>query len=230
MRSHALVVLAAATAACSSSNARKDVGPGSPATASPAEAKPAQGEGWISLFNGKDLTGWKVNENPDTFKVQDGMIVAAGPRSHLFYVGPDGNARFTNFEWKADVLTKPGANSGMYFHTTFQPEGWPEKGYEVQVNNTHKDWRKTGGLYAIVDVREPPAKDDQWFTQHVIVQGKRIIVKVDGQVTVDYTEPDNVERDKGFKGRLLSSGTVALQGHDPDSVVYYKNIELKPLP
>jgi hypothetical protein len=184
--------------------------------------------GWISLFDGKTLNGWKASENKDTFSVRNGMVVAAGPRSHLFYVGPVQNADFKNFELKADVMTEPGSNAGIYFHTEYQETGWPSKGYEVQVNNTHTDWRKTGSLYAVKDVNESPAKDNKWFTEHIIVRDKRIIIKVNGKTTVDWTEPG------GFKlenqpGRKISSGTFALQGHDPKSVVYFKNIMVRPL-
>jgi len=185
--------------------------------------------GWISLFDGKTLNGWKANENKDAFVVRDGMIVAQGGRSHLFYVGPVQNANFKNFEFKADVMTTPGSNSGIYFHTQYQETGWPAKGYEVQINNSHSDWRRTGGLYAVKDLRQSPAKDNEWFTEHIIVKGKRIIVKVNGKTVVDYTEPENVSYE-GMPGRKLSSGTFALQGHDPKSVVYFKNIMVKPLP
>ncbi len=121
-----------------------------------------QEDGWIELFDGT-LNGWRVNEeNKDTFSVRDGMIVVDGPRSHLFYDGPVNNANFKNFELKVEVMTKPHANSGIYFHTEYEEKGWPPKGVEVQVNNTHSDWRKTGGLYAIQDVREsqnsPPSQ------------------------------------------------------------------------
>jgi Domain of Unknown Function (DUF1080) len=189
----------------------------------------AQTDGWVSLFDGKTLDGWKASENPSTFTVADGAIVVAGERSHLYYVGPVNNHVFTNFEWKADVMTTPGSNSGMYFHTEFQEGGWPSKGYEVQVNNSHTDWRRTGGLYAIMDVKEPPAKDGAWFTQHITVTGKRVVIKVNGKVTADYTEPDNVERPADMAGRKLGSGTFALQGHDPKSRVLYKNIMVKVL-
>lgn len=185
---------------------------------------------WISLFDGKTLNGWKASENPGTFKVENGTIVVAGPRAHLFYVGPVNNHNFKNFEFKAQVMTTPGSNSGIYFHTEYQEDGWPSKGYEVQVNNTHTDWRKTGSLYAIQDVKKAPAKDNEWFTEHIIVQGKRIIVKVNDKIVVDYTEPDNVERTGSEAQRLISSGTFALQGHDPESRVYYKDIMVKPLP
>ncbi|MBK5299273.1 MAG: DUF1080 domain-containing protein [Vicinamibacteria bacterium] len=193
-------------------------------------APAAQTDGWVSLFDGKTLDGWKASENPSTFSVADGAIVVAGPRSHLYYVGAVNNHVFTNFEWKADVMTTPGSNSGMYFHTEFQEGGWPSKGYEVQVNNSHTDWRRTGGLYAIVDVKEPPAKDDTWFTQHITVIGKHVVIKVDGNVTSEYTEPANVERPADMAGRKLGSGTFALQGHDPKSKVFFKNIMVKALP
>jgi type 1 glutamine amidotransferase len=187
-------------------------------------------EGWVSLFDGKTLKGWKASEeNKDTFSVRDGMIVIDGPRSHLFYVGPVENADFMNFELKADVMTKPGSNSGIYFHTEYQKSGWPDKGYEVQVNNSHSDWRRTGSLYGIKDVRGSSAKDNEWFTEHIIVQDKQIIIKVNGQITVDYTEPENIHYPR-FPGRKIARGTFALQGHDPKSVIYYKNIMVKPLP
>ena len=181
----------------------------------------APSDGWIKLFDGKTLDGWKVGENSSTFSVEDGAIVVFGNRAHLFYDGPLKNHNFKNFEFKAKVMTFPGANSGMYIHTTYQETGWPEKGYEIQVNNSHTDWRRTGSVYAIQDVKEAPAKDNEWFTQHIIVQGKKIIVKVNDRVINEYTE--------GEEGRL-SSGTVALQGHDPKSKVLYKDIMVKPLP
>jgi hypothetical protein len=188
------------------------------------------GDGWIPLFDGVSLEGWRASENPGTFRVENGMIVVDGPRSHLFYTGPVANHNFRNFEFRADVMTRPGANSGMYFHTEYQDTGWPDKGYEAQINNTHSDPRKTGSLYAVDDVMEAPARDNEWFTQHIIVEGRRIRILVDGRQLVDYVEPENVERPASMAGRRLSSGTVALQGHDPESVIYFRNIMVRLLP
>jgi hypothetical protein len=185
---------------------------------------------WISLFDGKSLNGWKVGANAETFKVDDGMIVVNGETAHLFYDGDLQDHNFKNFEFKADVMTTPGSNSGIYFHTAYQESGWPAKGYEVQVNNSHTDWRRTGGLYAIDDVKEVFVKDNEWFTEYIKVEGKRVIIKLNDKTVVDYTEPENVERPKSMEGRVLSSGTFALQGHDPKSKVYFKNIMIKPLP
>jgi hypothetical protein len=197
-----------------------------------ADEKPdADSEGWIELFNGKDLSGWKASENKGTFKVQDGKLVVKGDRSHLFYVGPVEKANFKNFEWKCEILTKPKANSGMYFHTEYQEEGWPSKGYEVQVNNTHPDPRKTGSLYAVKDVmNKAPAKDDQWFTQTVIVNGKKVTIKVNDKVVTEYTEPEDTKRPGVDATRIIDSGTFAIQGHDPESEIHYRRIMVKPLP
>lgn len=189
-------------------------------------ARAGAAEGWISLFNGEDLSGWKIAENPDSFRVENGMLIVDGPRAHAFYVGPDGKAEYKNFYLKAVVQTKPKANSGIYFHTRFQPEGWPNRGYEAQVNNSHGDPKKTGGLYNVQDNFDPPANDNEWFTYEIIVLDPHIILKINGKTISDYSEPDDLDRPE----RQLSSGTIAIQAHDPNSVVWYKSIELKPLP
>ena len=184
---------------------------------------------WHSLFDGKSLNGWKVGDNAQTFSVQDGSIVAHGNTAHLFYVGDVMNHNFKNFELTAQVKTMPGSNSGIYFHTQYQAGGWPSKGYEVQVNNSHTDWRRTGSLYAVVDVKEQLVKDSVWFTEKIRVEGKHVQIWVNDKQTVDYTEPDNVQRPDDMKGRVISNGTFALQGHDPNSIVYFKDIKVKPL-
>jgi hypothetical protein len=192
--------------------------------------KQAASDRWISLFDGKSFNGWKVGENAATFRVDSGMIIVNGNVAHLFYEGDVQNHNFKNFEFKADVMTRPGSNSGIYFHTQFQQASWPSKGYEVQVNNSHTDWRRTGSLYGISDVKEVYVKDNEWYTEYIRVQGKRVIIKINDKVVVDYTEPENVLQQRGRdSGRVLSSGTFALQGHDPNSKVYFKNILVKPL-
>ncbi|MCS3795547.1 DUF1080 domain-containing protein [Niastella sp. OAS944] len=187
-------------------------------------------KGFVSLFDGKTLNDWKVGDNAASFTVDSGMIIAHGDVAHLFYDGKVGDHNFTNFHFKAEVKTTPGSNSGIYFHTAFQQGGWPSKGYEVQVNNSHTDWRRTGSLYAVQDVKEVFVKDNEWYTEEIIVQGKKVTTKINGKTVVEYTEPDNVKRSDDMKGRVLSSGTFALQGHDPNSKVYYRNIQVKILP
>ncbi len=199
-------------------------------------------EGWIPLFNKKDLEGWKSNqtteekadEKKNAFSVENGELKISNGRAHLFYVGANGNAKFKNFEFKAKVKTTHGSNSGIYIHTAFEEKGWPTKGYECQVNATHTDRKKTGGLYAVQDVMDnAPNKDDEWFDYHIKVEGKHITIKIDDKVTVDWTEPadwDPAKVLKNMPGRKLSEGTIALQGHDPKSTTYYKEIFIRPLP
>ena len=182
---------------------------------------------WVSLFDGKTLDGWKVGNNAASFKVEDGAIVVNGPVGHLFYDGTVGNHDFKNFEFKAKVMTTPGSNSGLYFHTKYQEKSWPSTGYEVQVNNSHTDWKRTASLYDIQDVKETYVTDNVWYTETIIVNGKRIITKINDKVVVDYTEPNDIDPSKG---RKLSSGTFAIQAHDPKSKVYVKDIMVKILP
>ncbi len=186
--------------------------------------------GWQLLFDGKSLAGWKASENPGSFGVHNGLLIVFGKRSHLFYDGPVANHDFKNFELTLDICALKGANSGVYIHTQYQETGWPDKGYEVQVNNTHTDVKKGAGLYAIKDNFEAPAKDGEWYTMVVKVEGKRIQTFVNGKQIVDFTEPTPPAPPKGMAGRMLSHGTFALQGHDPESTVLYRNIKVRALP
>jgi len=192
----------------------------------------AADEGWISLFDGRTLAGWKSNEETsNVFTVVDGAIRVSGGRAHLFYVGPDGKASFTNFEFRCQVKTEPGANSGIYFHTAYQDKGWPSQGYECQVNNSHKDPRKTGSLYAVCDVMNTsPVPDGVWFDYYICVDGKHVQIRINDRVVVDWTEPEDWTPPANMPGRRIGSGTFALQGHDPKSTVWYRAIKVRPRP
>ena len=183
--------------------------------------------GFVSLSDGKTFKGWKMaNEHTNTWTIQDGAFVAHGDRCHLFYAGP--LQPFKDFELKIDVMTEPGSNGGIYFDTRYQEEGWPKYGFESQVNVSHGDPIKTGSLYEVVNVKETPAKDNEWWTQTITVKGKHVTVKINDKVVVDYTEPEGKQPGTDFK-RVIEPGTIALQGHDPKSVVRYKNIRVKKL-
>ena len=195
-----------------------------------AKGKKNGEKGFVSLFDGKSLNGWKVNkENPKSITVKDGNIVIDGPRAHLFYTGDVENHNFKNFVLRAQVKTFPKANSGIYFHTKYEDSGWPYAGFEAQVNNTHGDPKKSGGLYAVKDVNPAPAKDGEWFDYEIRVKGKEVNIKINGKVTSSWTEIPNAPHLKSMPGRKLGSGTFALQAHDPKSVVHYRNIRVKPL-
>lgn len=183
--------------------------------------------GFTPLCDGKTFTGWKMaEENQDTWTIQDGAFVAHGSRCHLFYVGDE--KPFKNFHLKVEVMTDPVSNGGIYFHTKYQARDWPRGGFECQVNNTHGDWIKTGSLWGIVNIGVTPVRDGKWWTQEIIVQGNKVTVLLDGKKFLEYVEPAGAQAGKDFE-RKLSEGTFALQGHDPGSVVRYKNIRVKRL-
>lgn len=182
-------------------------------TVSCLAADKAGKNGWISIFDGKTLNGWKAGDNPESWSVRNGLITGDGERSHLFYM----EQVCENCEFEADVKLNHAGNSGMYFRAAFGP-GWP-KGYEAQVDNTHPDAKRTGSLYNFQNVMEQLVPDDTWWNQHIIAQGNHIIILVNDKKVVDYVDEKNT----------YMKGYLALQQHNKGSVVEYKNLMMKQL-
>lgn len=174
----------------------------------------ADDNGWVSMFDGKTLDGWKANDHPESWSVKDGAIVGDGPASHLFWMVRE----CTNCEFQADAKISDGGNSGMYFRTAFGP-GFP-KGYEAQVNSSHKDPVRTGSLYNFVKIYEQLVPPDTWFNQHIIANGKHITIEVNDKKVVDFVDEKNT----------FQSGYLALQQHNKGSIVMFKNLRMRPLP
>jgi hypothetical protein len=184
-------------------------------------------EGFIQLFDGKTFTGWRISaEHTNAWKIEDGALVTRGDRSHLFYVGDE--KPFKDFELKMEVMTETNSNGGIYFHTKYQDTDWPKQGFESQVNVSHRDWKKTGSLYDVANLGNTPAKDNEWWTQHIVVKGNKVTVRINNVLVLDYNEPPGVQPGTSFT-RKLAEGTFGLQAHDPGSVVRYKNIRVKRL-
>ena len=187
---------------------------------------------WHSMFDGETLTNWKTStENPESFSVEDGTIKCSGERSHLFYQG-----KFRNFEFEAEVKTLPKANSGIYFHTRYQGKGYPETGYEVQINNSHRgpsknhpERRLTGSIFNVRNVYYPLVNDDEWFKIRIKVIENFVEIFVNDVKVNEYAQPDNPWRWKGGEQRLFGSGTIALQSHDPGSTSFFRNLRIKAL-
>lgn len=180
-------------------------------------------KGWVQLFNGKDLTGWKKYEGRGTWEVKDGILVGSGPASHLFSERGD----YENFHFRIEAKINDKGNSGQYFRTQFGP-GFP-KGYEAQINSTGRDKVKTGSLYnfgAKATVTKILAPPDTWFTQEVIADGNHIIIKVKAETTGDFVTTVDLVDEKNTH----TKGHFALQQHDPGSMVQFKKIEVKELP
>lgn len=177
--------------------------------------------GFESLYDGKSLDGWKVNEAPAAFSIEDGAIKANGERCHLFYDGKVNGAKFKDFELRLDVMTRKNSNGGVFIHTEFQKDGWPS-GYEVQVNNSQGDPQKSGTLYNTVKNLEPFA-DDTWMKYVITVKDGTVIVSVNGKELVNHKPAPAASKLKP------DGGTIAFQAHDAGSTTLYKNIRIKVL-
>jgi hypothetical protein len=204
-----------------------------------AAASGVSAQDWVALQDGKSLDGWKAAERPESWVVEDGVFVSRGERSHLFYVGKVGKHDFRNFEFQAEVMTSPGANSGIYVHTKWQGPGWPEAGYELQVINSNPpaekmggyiEYKMTGSVYAVRNTWQAPVADNVWFTYRIRVVGKTLQTFINDKLTCEYAEGPTPFRPKDKPGRLLGSGTFALQAHDPGSIVKYRNMKVRILP
>ncbi|MFO1498321.1 MAG: family 16 glycoside hydrolase [Verrucomicrobiota bacterium] len=200
------------------------------------QSSPASAADWRTLFNGQDLRGWKAGENPGSFRVVDGTIACDGPRAHLFYVGEGADGQLKNFELDVEVMTRPGANSGVYFHTVFQDKGWPDQGLEVQVNNSqppqggYYETKKTGSLYGIRNQSKSIVRDNEWFRMNILVRERHVQIRLNGTLVVDYVEPKEAVVPSEYPGRRLGHGTIALQCHDDESKAFYRNLRVRALP
>ena len=225
----AAAALAAGLGACvgavgAADAAAPTTGPAGVAPAAPNALTDAEKKaGFELLFDGKTLDGWKA-QSPGKFTVEDGKIIANGKRGRgmLFYVGKAQDHAFKDFEFRAQVYTHPGGNSGIYFHTKVVDRGFPDAyGYEAQIATTHKNPQKTGSLYKVRPVKSPPVKDDEWFDYTICVKGRRVIIKLAGKAVVDYAEPEGDPK----KSRL-TGGTIGLQCHDP-AVVEFRTVRIR---
>ena len=182
----------------------------------PAKAAAPRTSRWIPLFDGKTLSGWTAPDPGDWEVATDGSIVTQGSRSHLF-----SPKVYTNLEFKGDVKLSAGANGGMFFRAALGKG--TVKGYEAQAATGAAGGPQgmtTGSLYGLKPVSQEMAGDETWFSQHVVAVGNRIVIKVNNQIAVDYSDPK----------RTYSSGHLALQQQIPGRLLMYRNLMVKPLP
>ncbi len=220
--------------------------------AAPAEDK--KGEGWIPLFNGKDLTGWKIPNPPSgnfksvketknddgkvvafvgvtkddqditLWQVKDGLIVGGGPASHIFT-----ETQAEDFQYRVEVKINDKGNSGQYFRTKF--EGGFPSGYEAQINATHGDPIKSGSLYP--DGRTKLGK----YKKDICVMDKAAILPDEFYTQEVIAEGNHIQIFVNGKKTVdfldpestYLKGHFALQGHDPGSIMTFKKVEYKPL-
>ncbi len=188
--------------------------------------------GWVSIFDGKSLDGWKANEPYEGWIIEDGAITGVGKRNHLYYMEELGD-----FELKIDCKINKGGNSGLYFHSPWVDNAWPKEGFELQINSSHGDPVKTASLYNIIKLLKAPHNDDEWFTYYITVKGDTLTVRVDDEVIYIYVDPvEKAEKAQAIPQpepiteatkRIRQKGYIALQQHDPTAKPQFKNIFLR---
>ncbi|MEM7395006.1 MAG: DUF1080 domain-containing protein, partial [Verrucomicrobiota bacterium] len=186
-----------------------------------------------------DLQGWTSIADQPGFTVVDGTIRAQSvseQMDHLFFVGDTNERfkRFRNFELELFARSEPDSNSGIFIHTDMTTRNkrlMLKTGYEVQLNSTKKERRKTGSLYDVKDLSTSSVDETKWFRVNITVKDKQITVKLDGQQVVDYIEPEHPRRSAKRKGRVLKpeGGGIALQAHDPTSIFFFKGVRIRRL-
>ncbi len=198
----------------------------------------AAGEGWLNLFNGASLEGWRGRGQAGAWRVSGGTVTAGKGGAYLFYNGPAHGARFRNFELEVEALLEAGASAGIYFHTADVPAGEPQQGFRIQLNNTaakqpgRLERAMTGSLYGLRNIYKPMVADNQWFKIHAAVRGKNIQVRLNGTLLVDYTEPTPPVVPPGAgRGCVLGQGTFALGRYDAGAAAArFRSVRVRPLP
>ncbi len=182
-------------------------------------------EGWVQLFNGKDLTGWKPHpDQPGVWKVQDGAIVGGGA-GYLFSERDD----FNDFHVRLEAKINNVGDSGIFFRTGQELEilprgvGQPRYGYEANISHSAVD--KTGSLYVRskgnhAKVTESLISPNEWFAMDVIARGNHFIIKVNDKLVVDHIDSHSA----------YLKGSLSLQTWNASTVVQFRKIEIKEFP
>ena len=217
----------------------------------PAIADDKKAGNWVQLFNGKDLTGWKIHPKPGgsinevvtkmdgdkvtgydgklkdgttvhLWRVEDGLLIGSGPASHLFSEGGD----YTDFVFRVEAQINDHGNSGQYFRTAFGPN-FP-KGYEAQINATHGDKIRTGSLYPSFGKLSDADKKKILVMNDAPHKANEWFIQevtaVGGKITIKVNDKTTV--DWTDPGKTYTKGHFALQGHDPGTIVKFKKIEV----
>ena len=198
----------------------------------------AQSDGWIQLFNGKNLDGWH-HVGPGSMTVENGLIQTHGGMGLLYWTaGPVGNC-VIRVVYK---MRDENDNSGFFIRIPIEPrEEWMpvHYGYEVQIDNhpeTSKEdeYHVTGTLYSLTKPLSKPGKPGpEWNTMEITLDGPHTIVMLNGQMVTNYTEGDPVPPKKfdfePWRGRRPLIGWIGLQNHSDNDIVFFKEVAIKPL-
>lgn len=186
---------------------------------------------WKPLFNGKDLTGWKM-VGPGRFVVENGLMKTEGGMGLLYYEGQ----KFGNTTIRVVFKTGSGdSNSGVFIRMPEPPtDAWygVHNGYEVQILQGGDVWHCTGAIYslskAVTGFQKPAG---QWNTMDIVLQGQKTTVFLNGKKVNEFVGNAPVPERKMWyepvRGPRPDAGYIGLQNHDAKSTVYFKQVSVK---
>lgn len=195
------------------------------ALVSHAIADEKDGDGFVSLFNGKNLDGWTVmGKNKEGFYVKDGVLRSDGA------TGGDwlrSEKHYGNYILKVDWRISKEGNSGVFIRAADKGNPW-QTGYEIQISNLNQDEQHcTGALYGYVAVKpRPDETPDKWHTFEIQCKGNHITVISDGVKCIDYDQSTSDKtKDKSLNGYIGLQDSHSATGH----FVEFRNIKIKVL-
>jgi hypothetical protein len=185
-------------------------------------------EDWRSLITDDELNDWQGSGGGDTFRAKSGTLTVDGA-GQMVFASDTRPLDLRDFELQAEVLTRPGGRAGLAFHL---PASNPRSsgGVEVRLDNSYsrgpgQGLLKTGSLVWLRPVVKSAVPDNRWFSLNVTVRGRRVQVRIEKQLVMDYVQPVHVE-----EGPRLKQGTVGIRGHGGSGAVQIRNLRVRPLP
>lgn len=191
---------------------------------------PAAGD-WRPLFNGRDLSGWKM-VGPGRFVVENGAMKTEGGMGLLYYE----REKFGNATIRVVFkLATERANSGVIIRLPEPPpDPWyaVHNGYEVQIAGGGDEWHATGSLYSLSRVAARPMKPaGEWNTMDIVLDGQTTIVFLNGVKVTEFRGDQPVPPRKAWyepvRGPRPDEGYIGLQNHDERSTVYFREVSVK---
>lgn len=182
------------------------------------------------LFNGRDLTGWKM-VGPGGFSVEDGMLKSSGGMGLLYYTAEKiGNAVLRAVYRVGRVED----NSGVFVRIAEEPpDPWfaVHHGYEVQILATGDEYHDSGCIYSLSKtLAQPQLPPSEWNVMDIALRGQIITVTLNGTLVTEF-DPSGPVPERKFpyepeRSPRPEAGYIGLQNHDGDSVVYFREVSV----
>lgn len=172
-------------------------------------------DGWIRLFDGATLFGWKSNSNL-TWSVTDGVISAGSDKAEdkgLLVT----TTRFANYELRCDYRVAKGGNTGIFLRTATNPADAAVDCYEFNMCDTHPEFA-TGSLVKRAQPLKQVQGDGEWHSIHLVLDGPHITAKFDGEPILDFTDGSETPLTTGHIGLQMNGGKAE-----------FRNVYLKPI-